>query len=75
MHLELHLTDHFTLSGRTFYDENTISTVGRFDTQVDPITLTLSGTATQVYREGDAGAPVFASCTQTETTSGARTGS
>jgi hypothetical protein len=71
---QIHLSDRITLAGRTFYDETTISTAGRFDRGADPITLTLQSTGTQVYREGDPSAPVYASCTQTETTSGARTG-
>jgi hypothetical protein len=74
MRFETHLSDHFTLSQRTFFDETTISTTGRLDAGANPISMMLSSTAIQVYREGDAGAPVFATCTQTQTTTGTRTG-
>lgn len=69
---ETHLSDHFTLDGRTFYDETTSATEGRFDAQLDPIHLTLSTSANQVFHEGELNAPVFASCTQTLSTSGVR---
>jgi hypothetical protein len=74
MQFETHLTNHVTLSQRTFFDETTISTTGRLDAGANPISLMLSSTAIQVYREGDARAPVFATCTQTQTTTGTRTG-
>ena len=74
MQFETHLSDHFTLSQRTFFDETSISTTGRLDSGANPISLKLSSTTIQVYREGDADAPVFATCTQTQTTNGTRTG-
>jgi hypothetical protein len=66
-------SDPITLGGRTFYDEAGGSTTGAFDRTAHPITFALTGTATQVFREGSASAPVFTTCTQPQSITGSQT--
>jgi hypothetical protein len=68
-------TDRVILQGRTFFDDagGTIYT-GSFDREAHPITFDLSGQATQVFREGAADAPVFATCSQLQHETGIRRG-
>jgi hypothetical protein len=47
---------------------------GQFDLSASPLSLTLSSATTQVFRDGSASAPVFATCTQTESFAGTRAG-
>ena len=72
--MSLHDSDTWTLGDRTFFVQATGLSTGGFDRDATPVSLSLSGTFTQVFREGSASAEVFASCTQTQTTSGSRTG-
>jgi hypothetical protein len=67
-------SDELALLGRTFFIRITGRSSGGFDREAEPITLSLTSTFTQVFREGAADAAVFASCTQTQTSSGSRTG-
>jgi len=72
--LELELSDQVTFEARTFFTQTSGYSEGHFDRDAVPITFTASGPVTQVFREGSASAPVFATCTQTQSISGTRTG-
>jgi hypothetical protein len=66
---------HYTLQGRAFYEEvKDPGGLGKFDREANPITLTVSGSSTHVFREGTANDPVFATCTQSTSLTGTRTG-
>jgi hypothetical protein len=68
-------TSHYTLQGRAFYEEaKAPGGSGKFDREANPITFTVSGTSTHVFREGTANDPVFATCTQSGSSTGTRTG-
>ena len=66
--------DELTLNGRTFFIRITSASTGGFDRNAEPISLSLGGNSTFVFREDGANAPVFATCTQTATMSGSRRG-
>jgi hypothetical protein len=70
---EIDLDGNYTLEGRAFFDHLTLSVEGKFDREADPVTMTLSGTGTQVVRDSAADGPVFATCVQSQTTSAVRT--
>jgi hypothetical protein len=74
VHFTTHLSSPLTLEGRTLFQETTISSSGRFDREADPMTFSLVSSGTNVFREGSTTGPVFATCTDTETTTAIRTG-
>ena len=74
LRIESDRSDALTLDGRTFFIQVTGHSTGGFDREAQPIGFSLTSTFTQVYREGSADAAVFASCTQTQTNAGSRTG-
>jgi hypothetical protein len=69
-------TSHYTLEGRAFYEEvKDPGGFGRFDREANPITYTDSWSSTHVFREGTSNDdPVFATCTQSGSSTGSRTG-
>jgi hypothetical protein len=68
-------TGHYTLHDRAFYEEvKDPGGFGKFDREANPITFTLSWSTTHVFREGTANDPVFATCTQSGSSTGTRTG-
>jgi len=68
-----HLTSHYTLEGRTFVEDASFSISGRFDLEANPMAFSLASQGQRVVREDDANAPVFATCTSSETTIAVRT--
>jgi hypothetical protein len=62
------------LGSRTFFDQPGSVVTGRFDLTADPITVSSTSVGTQVFREGSATAPVFATCTGTAIGTAVRTG-
>ena len=73
IHLESQFIDQPTIFGvGTFVQETSSSADGRFDATVQPITFSAAGHTTFVFRQGSASAPVFATCTQSETETGTR---
>ena len=67
-------TEQITLGGRTLIEQPAGSSTGKFERTADPITFNLDGTVTQVFRDGSASGPVFATCTQSQSITGMRTG-
>jgi hypothetical protein len=72
--IETDVSDQFRLGGRTYFHHLTGVGTGGFERTANPITLSTTGTLTEVIREGSADAPVFATCSETQTMSGSRTG-
>jgi len=73
--LQRPVVEQIVLQGRTFYQAvvEAVAT-GAFDREAHPITLTLTGSGTFVFREGSADAPIFATCSQSGRDSATRTG-
>jgi hypothetical protein len=63
-----------SIAGRTFYMQMVSQSLsGRFDRTAQPITLTQTGMAAVVVREGSSTAPVFTTCMLSGSGSGTRT--
>jgi hypothetical protein len=71
---ELVLHGQYSPEGRALFQETTIAVEGKFDREANPISVILSGRGTNVFREGAVDGPVFATCVQQQTTTGARAG-
>jgi hypothetical protein len=76
-HFRIEFTEQatpFVLGERTFFEQPSSLIEGQFDMAASPITFTASAVSTEVFREGSATAPVFATCTSTGTATAVRTG-
>lgn len=72
--IENRVSDEVDFAGHHFFHELISVATGGFDLEADPMGFSVTGTNTQVFRDNGPGGPVFATCSETQTNSGERTG-